>query len=149
MKKKTTKKSNSNLPLILLGCFLILMIVSYFIIGWLLTVFLGVGILIIVGLARLLDKVKNKPKQKKILNIIIITILSLGILVMLLGILFLAYVVIKAPKFDVNQLNEKEPSILYDIDGNEFERLGTEMREKVTYDELPEVLVDAIVATED
>ncbi len=68
---------------------------------------------------------------------------------MLLGILFLAYVVIKAPKFDVNQLNEKEPSILYDIDGNEFERLGTEMREKVTYDELPEVLVDAIVATED
>ena len=51
------------------------MIISYFIIGWLLTVFLGVGILIIVGLARLLDKVKNKPKQKKILNIIIIVIL--------------------------------------------------------------------------
>ncbi len=149
MKKKTKQKSNGNLTLILLGCFLILMIVSYFIIGWLLTVFLGVGILIIVGLARLLDKVKNKPKQKKILNIIIIILLSLGILVMLLGIAFLAYVVIKAPKFDVSQLNEKEPSILYDIDGNEFERLGTEMREKVTYDELPEVLVDAIVATED
>ena len=62
MKKKTTQKSNSNLTLILLGCFLVLMIISYFIIGWLLTVFLGVGILIIVGLARLLDKVKNKPK---------------------------------------------------------------------------------------
>lgn len=149
MKKKTKQKQNSNLMLIFLGAFLILMIISYFIIGWLLTAFLGVGILVIVGFAHLLDKVKNKPKQKKILNIIIIIILSLGILVMLLGIAFLAYVVIKAPKFDVSQLNEKEPSILYDIDGNEFERLGTEMREKVTYDELPEVLVDAIVATED
>lgn len=149
MKKKTKQKQNSNLMLIFLGAFLILMIISYFIIGWLLTAFLGVGILVIVGFAHLLDKVKNKPKQKKILNIIIIIILSLGILVMLLGIAFLAYVVIKAPKFDVSQLNEKEPSILYDINGNEFERLGTEMREKVTYDELPEVLVDAIVATED
>ena len=74
MKKKTKQKQNSNLMLIFLGAFLILMIISYFIIGWLLTAFLGVGILVIVGFAHLLDKVKNKPQQKKILNIIIIII---------------------------------------------------------------------------
>ena len=40
-------------------------------------------------------------------------------------------------------------TILYDQDGREFARLGSEKREKVTYDKLPEVLIDAIVATED
>ena len=43
----------------------------------------------------------------------------------------------------------KEASILLDKDGKEFARLGTENREAVTYDDLPQVLIDAIVATED
>lgn len=61
----------------------------------------------------------------------------------------MVYIVVQAPKFDVKNLDTKEPTILYDKDGNEFEKLGSEMRDKITYDELPEVLVDAIVATED
>lgn len=153
MSKTKTKSKKpvaiSNITFLFILIFLALMVVSYFILGWLLTLFLGIGILVIVGLARLLDHVKNKPKQKKVVNIIIIILLSLGILVMILGMLFIGYVVSKAPKFDVSQLDTKEPSILYNIHGEEFEQLGSEMREKVTYDELPEVLVDAIIATED
>ncbi len=148
-KKKDAKKPISKLTIGLLLSFIILMIVSYFIIGLIFTIFLGIGIGIIVGFARLLDKVRNKPKQKKIVNIIIIILLSLGILCMILAIVFLIFVVIKAPKFDVKQLNTKEQSILYDINGEEFERLGSERREKISYDELPEVFVDALVATED
>ena len=160
-KKSTTKKTKTRpvakdktiknrKPLfIFIGCFLLLMIISYFILGGLLTAFLGAGILVIVGLAKLLDSVRNKPKKRKIVNIILIAILSLGILIMVGGIAFIAYVVIEAPKFDVEQLNAKEPSILYDINNEEYAKLGSEMRDKITYDELPEVLIDAIVATED
>ncbi len=150
-KKKTNKSKKLNkMFLFFAGLFIILMIVSYFILGFLITLFMGVGILVIIGLAKLVDSVKNKPKQKKIVNTILIIILSIGILGMLAGIVFMIYIAITAnPKFDAEALDSYEPTILYDVNGEEYARLGSEMREKVTYDELPEVLIDAIVATED
>ena len=35
------------------------------------------------------------------------------------------------------------------MNNQEYAKLGSEMREKVKYEDLPEVLVDAIIATED
>ena len=153
-KSKSSKtrrpKKNNNLFMIFAGLFIILMIVGYFVLGLLFTVFMGVGILIIAGIAKLVDSVKNKPKQKKVVNTILIIILSLGILVMLAGIVFMIYIAISSnPKFDAEKLDSSEPTVLYDANGEEFAKLGSEMRDKVTYDELPEVLVDAIIATED
>ena len=150
-KTKVKRKLKKNNPyLIFLIMFIILMIIGYFVLGLLLTAFMGVGILIIVGLAKLVDSVKNKPKKKKVVNTVLIIILSIGILVMLAGIVFMIYIAISAnPKFDKEKLDSSEPTVLYDINGEEFAKLGSEMRDKVTYDELPEVLVDAIVATED
>ena len=149
--KRTRKlKKPNNLFMIFAAMFIILMIVGYFVLGLLFTVFMGVGILIIAGLAKLVDSVKNKPKKKKIVNTILIIVLSIGILVMLLGIVFMIYIAISSnPKFDAEKLDSSEPTVLYNIDNEEFAKLGSEMRDKVTYDELPEVLVDAIVATED
>ena len=57
-------------------------------------------------------------------------------------------VVLNIPSETV-KLNTAELTRLFDKDGNEIAKLGSEKREKVTYDELPEVLVDAIIATED
>ena len=149
--KRTRKlKKPNNLFMIFAAMFIILMIVGYFVLGLLFTVFMGVGILIIAGIAKLVDSVKNKPKKKKIVNTVLIIILSLGILVMLLGIIFMIYIAITSnPKFDAEKLDSSEPTVLYDANGEEFAKLGSEMRDKVTYDELPEVLVDAIIATED
>ena len=148
--KTKRSKQDKKLFMIFAGLFIILMIVGYFVLGLLFTVFMGVGILIIAGIAKLVDSVKNKPKQKKVVNTILIIILSLGILVMLAGIVFMIYIAISSnPKFDAEKLDSSEPTILYDANGEEFAKLGSEMRDKVTYDELPEVLVDAIVATED
>ncbi len=152
-KKKSNvnkKLKNKSLLLIFAIMFIILIIISYFILGLLVTAFMGIGILIIIGIAKLIDSVKNKPKKKKVLNLILIIILTLGILGMLLGILFMIYIAISSnPKFDAEKLDSSEPSVLYNINGEEYAKLGSEMRDKVTYDELPEVLVDAIVATED
>lgn len=150
-KTKRSKTKQDNKPFLIFAIlFVILMIVGYFILGLLFTVFMGVGILIIVGIAKLVDSVKNKPKQKKIVNTILIIILSLGILVMLAGIVFMIYIAISSnPKFDAEKLDSSEPTVLYDINGEEYAKLGSEMRDKVTYEQLPEVLVDAIIATED
>ena len=69
-KTRRSKIKKDNKPfLIFASLFVILMIIGYFILGLLFTVFMGVGILIIVGIAKLVDSVKNKPKQKKIVNI--------------------------------------------------------------------------------
>ena len=90
---------------------------------------------------------KNKPKKKRHSLLVIITTIAIALLSIFL--LFMLYIVITAPKFDENELYNKEATILYDAKGDEYARIGSEKRELVTYDELPQVLVDAIVATED
>lgn len=151
-KKPTTtvsKTENRNFMLIVLGIILALLIVSYFIMGLTLTIVLGVGILIILGVARILDKIKNKPKQRKIFNIILIIFLTIALLCCGLVIAFFAYIVYEAPEFNIEELNKREASIVYDKDGIEYARIGSELRENVTYDDLPEVFIDALIATED
>ena len=59
------------------------------------------------------------------------------------------YIIIASPNFDRDLLYKKEATILYDNKGKEIARIGSENRELVTYDDLPEVLIDALIATED
>ena len=92
---------------------------------------------------------KKGTKKRKKGKIILLIILSIFLAILVAGIAFLTYIVITAPKFDPDNLYTKEASTLYDADGNSFARLGSEMREKIEYDEMSEELVNAIVATED
>lgn len=62
---------------------------------------------------------------------------------------FCIYIVANAPEISEKRLYKSNSSILLDKNGNQFARLGTENREKVYYDELPEVLIDAIISAED
>ncbi len=95
-----------------------------------------------------MKKKGNKPKKKKG-KIILLVILCIFLAIMVAGIAFLTYIVITAPKFDPDNLYTKEASTLYDSNGESFARLGSEMREKIEYDDMSEELVNAIVATED
>ncbi len=92
---------------------------------------------------------KIKRKKNKLLNLILIVITILGICAILVTVGFGYYIVKSAPEFDPTKLYEKEATLIYDAENKLIATLGTEKREKVTYDELPEILVDAIVATED
>lgn len=97
------------------------------------------------------DKPKNKKKNKKktILKIILIALL-LSIIIGIIGIIiFFAIIVKEAPDFNPQNLYTQESSIVYGGNGEEIAKLGTEKREKITYNDLPQVLIDAIVATED
>ena len=117
------------------------------------------------------NKVKSKPKKvskksatkkstKKVYKLkmfknlsaktmILGSILILGIVSITLGLILMLYIIITAPDFNENLLYKKEATIIYDINGKEMVRTGKDNIEIVTYDELPEVLIDAIIATED
>ena len=142
---KTIKKQNN----MILSCIiLIILILSFLFMGWFLTLILALGFSFILLFKALIDRTKNR-KGKKALYTLFIAMLVLCIAGMIGVGAFMIYIVQSAPKFDVSKLNEKESTIIYDKDGKEFARLGTEMRENVTYDQLPDILVDALVSIED
>ena len=94
-------------------------------------------------------KEKNKKKFGRIWYFILIFIVICAILAFIAIAGFGAYIVASAPEFDLNKLYEKEATLIYDSKDNLIATLGTEKREKITYDDMSEVLIDAIVATED
>ncbi len=98
------------------------------------------------------DTVEGATKKRKRFRFwywLLILIMFFAILCFIAGVGFAYYVVKSAPEFDVNKMFEKEASRVFDSEGNLIATLGAEQRQKVSYDDLPEVLVDAIIATED
>ena len=95
------------------------------------------------------DMKKYKRKKRRLLKWLFNFILLMILLALIGAIVFAIYIVINAPDFDPDNLYRAESSIIYDRDGNQIAKIGLEKRKKVTYDDLPQVLVDAIVATED
>lgn len=95
------------------------------------------------------QSIKEKKKKKKIWKIILIIFIVGCILAMVAIFGFAMYIVKNAPKFDEKSLYAKESTIIYDVNGEIIAKLGAERRIKISYDELPEVLIDAIIATED
>ena len=101
-------------------------------------------------------KVKpSKPRKKK--KSVFKTIFKLLLMFFFIGticafvgfILFCTYIVKNAPVFNPDNTVVKDATRLFDKDGIEFARLGEENREKIEYEELPEILINAIIATED
>ena len=87
----------------------------------------------------------NKLFWNKFLTIILSIIVFLGMI--MTG--FFYYIYVNAPEFNTDLLYKQESSNIYDSKGDLIATIGTEKREIVTYEELPQVLIDAIVATED
>src|SRR5690625_4196399 len=88
---------------------------------------------------------KKKPIWKKIFLILGIIILAIGIGI---GGIF-TYYIATAPKLDVDKLSDPFSSKLYNKDGEIFADLGAEQRTKIEFDDLPQILIDAVTATED
>lgn len=95
------------------------------------------------------SNIKNKTQMSKtkrtILNVLLVCVIAFVLIITL----FFSYVIIKAPKFDPNNLKFTQMSELYDSDGNLITKMGNQNRTEIAYDDLPEVLIDAIIATED
>ena len=145
-------KQDKQYRTIALTLLLIAIAIVYIILGIEFAAIAILGSSIIIGLGLLLRKSKSNPKKRKLINFFIILFLTLGILAIVAFGAFFLYIKNSAdPAFEQKEkeLQTAELTLLYDIDGNVFKKLGTEQRTKVTYEELPEVLIDAIIATED
>lgn len=93
---------------------------------------------------------KKKKKKGKILKIFLLFIIICCILGMIAICAFFAYIAKNAPSFNPDELYSQESTILYANDGETIiAKLGSQKREKITYNDIPEVFIDALIATED
>lgn len=88
---------------------------------------------------------KKRKWWKKLLSFFLVCG-ALGVFVVFA---FCIYIVSSCGEFDPNALANQDQTIIYDSNNNIIAKLGIEKRESVRYEELPQVLVDAIIATED
>ena len=94
-------------------------------------------------------KIYRKTRKKKKFNFIVFLNFLLFFCIVISVGLGVNYIVKNAPVFDKRNLYMSQSTIMLDKNGNEITRLGAEDRELVSYKDLPQVLVDAIVAAED
>ena len=103
-------------------------------------------------------KEEKKPKEEKKtdaiphkkLKIFLLIVFIIGIIGLIAVGVFFAIVVKSAnPKYDISKLYNQESSFIYDRDNNIIAELAFEKREVISYEELPEILINAIIATED
>ena len=91
---------------------------------------------------------KKKIKRKwwkKLLSLFLV----LGALGVFAVFAFCIYIVSTCGEFDPNALANQDQTVIYDSQDNIIGKLGMEKRESVSYNDLPQVLIDAIIATED
>jgi penicillin-binding protein 1A len=146
--KKFIKKNKFLAAIILL--ILITVIISGFSIGWSTTIAMfSIIILMLVALPFIKKNTKTKKGKRRFKNIALMGISIIGIVILALFATFMFYVIVKAPNFKPENLYKKETTIIYDSQNQIVAKLGAEKREKITYNDLPQVLIDAIIATED
>ena len=151
VKTKDTKQ-DKQFKRISITLLLIAIVLVYIFLGIEFAAIAAIGSAFIIGFGLLLRKSNTNPKKRKLLNFLIIFFLTIGILGVVAFAGFILYIKSSAePVFEQKEkeLQTAEITLLYDKDGNVFKKLGVEQRTKVTYEELPEVLIDAIIATED
>lgn len=133
-----------------LGIFLgILFVLGLIFMNFMFTFILILGILLIMWISNLMAKKKKKKWLRILFNCLAILFLLGSIAGVGVVAWFLNYVVDHAPDFNEDALTMTQTTKIYDAKGVEIAELGTQKREIIKYDQLNEVLVDALIATED
>lgn len=96
---------------------------------------------------------KKETKKEKKQRHIFKKFMYVFIAFMIFGVIsffgFCMFIYLNAPEFNSNLLYKQESSNIYDSKGDLIATIGMEKRQIVAYEELPQVLIDAIIATED
>ena len=143
------KKTSKEIILFITLTTLLFMVLGYFIFGIWIALAFTVLYLLMLCLVRVIDKYPVGSKKRKKYRNIFMIILLIGIIGILAFIIFFIVVIISSPSFNKEKLERNETTIIYDNKNETVATLGNEKREKLEYNEIPNVLVDAIVATED
>lgn len=94
---------------------------------------------------------KPKTKEEKLKTAALVVGITAGAFVLctLFGLIVVIFLLNGKPQVDINDFVSPESSKVYDKNGEVIAELGMTIRENVTYDELPNSLIDAFVAVED
>ncbi|MGF7532850.1 PBP1A family penicillin-binding protein [Bacillus mexicanus] len=94
---------------------------------------------------------KGNKKRKKggLFKKTLFTLLILFVLGVVGGAVTFAVMISDAPKLDENKLKTPYSSTIYDENGKEIAEYGSEKRSYVSIDEIPDVVKEAFIATED
>lgn len=96
-----------------------------------------------------LKKPKKKRTPKQIWTIVISSIVIVGIVCGTIGLSVMAYMVSKSPNLNVADFDSSESSQLFDQDGNYICDLGVQLRQNISYNDLPQSVIDAFLSVED
>lgn len=97
-------------------------------------------------------KLKKKPsKIKRFFKYFFLTILIMGLLIGVIGVGYIFAVIKTTPSLDVNAIyNLNQPSMIFDDKGEFIDDLpSTEIRYVISYDEMPQNLINAYISIED
>lgn len=92
---------------------------------------------------------KGQKKPKKMIKRIFLILVTIGMIGLLAGVGTFAYYISDAPKLDESLLKDPIASKLYDKDKDLLAEVGLENRDFVNYEEIPKLVEDAFLATED
>ena len=94
------------------------------------------------------EKTVIKNKHSIFSKVLIVMIILILLCILIFG-GFFCYIYLNAPEFNSDLLYRQESSNIYDSKGDLITTIGLEKRQVISYEELPQVLIDAILATED
>ncbi|MDZ5711977.1 PBP1A family penicillin-binding protein [Jeotgalibacillus haloalkalitolerans] len=96
------------------------------------------------------SKTKNKKKKKgSLFKKILLTVFIVGLAGLLFGGGLFAYYASQAPDLNEEDFIDPITTELRDVNGDVFARIGAENREFVSYDEIPPLVENAVLAIED
>ncbi|GAE43523.1 multimodular transpeptidase-transglycosylase [Mesobacillus boroniphilus JCM 21738] len=94
-------------------------------------------------------KTKGKKANKGMFKKIFLTLIALGIIGMLTGIATFAFMIQDTPKLDESLLKDPISSKIYDKDKKLVTEVGSQNRDYVAYEDIPKLVENAFLATED
>ncbi len=94
-------------------------------------------------------KRKRKFRLSSIFYVFLILFLSAGFIVGGYGLYYISDILKDVPALDVSRFDSEESTRIYDANDELIVDLGTQSRENVEYEELPQVVIDAFISVED
>lgn len=94
----------------------------------------------------------TKPKQRQVggfLRKVFLACLAIGIIGIITGAITFFVFAKDAPPLDESLLKDPQSMKIYDMNNNKIADIGAEKRTYLTIDEIPQVIKDAVIATED
>lgn len=95
------------------------------------------------------SKQKGKKPSKGLFKKIFLILVALGITGIVAGAATFAYMIKDAPELDEKLLKDPISSQVYDMNNEPFVEIGSVKRDYVDYEDIPETVRDAFIATED